>query len=138
MKTIFLRLLLPSLLFFSIAAQAQNTGAVSGRVINSKDKQPIDYATVLVKSLKDSSVVGSVQTATNGTFILKGLKNGNYQVRVGFLGLKTTTKKFTIETSKADVNVGDIVMEDDAAVDLKTVEIKGTVAPIVVKRIRFS
>lgn len=134
MKTIFLRLLFPSLLFIGIAAQAQNTGSVSGRVINSKDKQPIDYATVVVKSLKDSSNVGSVQTSTNGTFIIKGLKNGNYQVRVGFLGLKNATKNFTIVADKANVNVGDIAMEDDVTVDLKTVEIKGAVAPVVVKK----
>lgn len=118
------------LLFCSYIAQAQNTGSISGKVINAKDKKPVDFATVAVKSLKDSSVVASGQTNPDGTFSFKAIAPGKYRIYSAFLGLKTATKD--VEVAKAAVNAGDIAMGDDG-VDLNTVNVTATI-PIVVKK----
>ncbi|GGH14838.1 outer membrane beta-barrel protein [Pedobacter zeae] len=118
------------LLFCGYIAQAQNTGAVNGKVINAKDKKPVDFATVALKSLKDSSVVASGQTNADGTFSFKTVAPGRYRIYVAFLGLKTTTKD--VEVAKAAVNAGEIAMGDDG-VDLNTVNVTATI-PIVVKK----
>ncbi|RBQ10183.1 outer membrane beta-barrel family protein [Pedobacter miscanthi] len=118
------------LLFCGYIAQAQNTGSISGKVINAKDKKPVDFATVAVKSLKDSSVVASGQTNPDGTFSFKAIAPGKYRIYSAFLGLKTATKD--VEVAKAAVNAGDIAMSDDG-VDLNTVNVTATI-PIVVKK----
>ncbi|WP_316825645.1 outer membrane beta-barrel protein [Pedobacter miscanthi] len=118
------------LLFCGYIAQAQNTGSISGKVINAKDKKPVDFATVAVKSLKDSSVVASGQTNPDGSFSFKAIAPGKYRIYAAFLGLKTATKD--IEVAKAAVNAGDIAMSDDG-VDLNTVNVTATI-PIVVKK----
>jgi len=118
------------LLFCGYLAQAQNTGSISGKVVNAKDKKPVDFATIAVKNLKDSSVVASGQTNPDGSFTFKAIAPGKYRIYAAFLGLKTTTKD--IEVAKAAVNAGEIAMSDDG-VDLKTVNVTATI-PIVVKK----
>ncbi|PYF70103.1 outer membrane beta-barrel family protein [Pedobacter nutrimenti] len=112
-------------------AQTKN-GSVKGKVVNTKDKQPIDYATVAVKSLKDSSVVGTSNTDKDGSFEIKGLSAGNYRLYVAYLGLKNITKDFTVATGQT-VDLGSVAMANEG-VDLKTVEIKGEAPPVVVKK----
>ncbi|MBE5320246.1 outer membrane beta-barrel protein [Pedobacter sp. MR2016-19] len=118
------------LLFCGYIAQAQNTGSISGKVINAKDKKPVDFATIAIKSLKDSSVVASGQTNPDGSFSFKAIAPGKYRIYSAFLGLKTATKD--IEVAKAAVNAGEIAMGDDG-VDLNTVNVTATI-PIVVKK----
>ncbi|MGM9479082.1 outer membrane beta-barrel protein [Pedobacter sp. GSP4] len=118
------------LVFCGYIAQAQNTGSISGKVINAKDKKPVDFATIAIKSLKDSSVVASGQTNPDGTFSFKAIAPGKYRIYSAFLGLKTATKD--VEVAKAAVSAGEIAMGDDG-VDLNTVNVTATI-PIVVKK----
>lgn len=118
------------LLFCGYIAQAQNTGSISGKVINAKDKKPVDFATIAIKSLKDSSVVASGQTNPDGSFSFKAIAPGKYRIYSAFLGLQTATKD--VEVAKAAVNAGEIAMSDDG-LDLKTVNVTASI-PIVVKK----
>ncbi|MFD2284806.1 TonB-dependent receptor [Pedobacter petrophilus] len=122
------------LLFLSCTiTYAQKNGSISGRVIQSKDKQPIDYASIAIKNLTDSTTIGAMNTGEDGTFSFKGLKPGSYRLYAAFLGLKNTNKDFVISAEKPDLNIGDIVLEG-GSIDLQTVEIKAEVPPIVVKQ----
>ena len=112
-------------------AQAQNTAAVTGTIVNAKDKLPVDYATVAIRSLQDSSVVGTTNTEKDGAFKVTGLKAGNYRLYVAYLGLKSTTKDFTV--NGADVQLGAVEMEN-SGLDLNTVEIVGNAPPVNVKK----
>ncbi|KQR72171.1 outer membrane beta-barrel protein [Pedobacter sp. Leaf176] len=131
MKIYVQRAIFLALLFCGYFAQAQNTGAVNGRVINAKDNKPVDYATIAIKSLKDSSIVASGQSNPDGTFSFKNIPAGNYRIIAAFIGLKTTNKNITI--AKAAVNAGDISMADDG-LDLNTVNVTGQVPTVVVKK----
>lgn len=126
--------LLIILFFLNALATAQTkNGSVTGKVVNTKDKQAIDYASVAVRSLRDSSIAGSTNTSATGSFEIKGLAPGNYRLIVGFLGLKSVNKDFAITAAKPTVNLGELLMED-AGLELATVEIKGAVTPVVVKK----
>jgi outer membrane receptor protein involved in Fe transport len=121
------------LLFCGYFAAAQSNGSVSGRIINAKDKTPIDYGSIAVKSLKDSSVVGTISTNKDGSFSISGLTPGSYRLYAAYLGLRNATKEFTIAPTNNKVNIGELALED-AGLDLKTVEIKGDAPPVVVKK----
>jgi len=124
------RAILVVLIFCGYMAHAQNSGSISGKVINAKDKQPVDFATVAIRNLKDSTVVASGQTNPDGSFSFKAIAPGRYRVYAAFLGLKTATKD--VEVAKAAVNAGEIAMADDG-VDLSTVDVTASI-PIVVKK----
>jgi len=119
------------LIFCGYLANAQNTGSVNGRIINAKDQKPVDYATIAVKSLKDSTVVATGQSNPDGTFSFKNIPAGNYRVIAAFLGLKTTSKNVTV--AKAAANVGDIAMADDG-LNLNDVNVVAQVPTVVVKK----
>ena len=110
-----------------------NNGIASGKIINAKDKLPVDYATVAVKSLKDSSVVGTTNTATDGGFEIKGLAPGEYRLYVAYLGLQSVTKDFSVTAAGNRIDLGALSMEN-TGLDLQTVEIKGEVPPVIVKK----
>jgi outer membrane receptor protein involved in Fe transport len=122
------------LLFCGYSAVAQrNDGSVTGRIINGKDKTPIDYGSIAVKSLKDSSVVGTISTNKDGSFSISGLTSGSYRLYAAYLGLRNATREFTISSESNKVNIGDLALED-TGLDLKTVEIKGDAPPVIVKK----
>ncbi|MDQ8004268.1 MAG: outer membrane beta-barrel family protein [Pedobacter sp.] len=128
------RLLFVAMLCLANLAFAQAQGTVSGKVLNQKDKQPIDYASVAIKKLSaDSTVVGAGSTNANGTFSLANIAAGKYRLYVVYLGLKTINKDFELTAAKPSINLGELLMED-TGVTLKGVEIKGETPPVVVKK----
>jgi len=120
-------------MFCGYLAKAQNGGTVSGKVINAKDKTPVDFATVAIKSLKDSSVVATGQTSPDGTFSFKNIAPGKYRAIVAYLGLKTNSKNFEITSTKVPVSIGQIEMNDDG-LNLNTVTIKADAPAVIVKK----
>lgn len=133
MKIFTKNVVLIALLFCTFIAQAQKNGNVSGKIIDSKTKKPVDYASVVIKSLKDSSVVGSAVTLPTGAFEIKGLAPGNYTLFAAFLGYKTVSKAVTMGADKLNVNIGDVSLED-SGVTINEVEVVGEAPPIRVKK----
>ena len=128
------RFLLLAMLCIANIAFAQAQGTVSGKVLNQKDKQAIDYASVAIKRLSaDSAVVGSTSTNTNGSFSVNNIAPGKYRLYVVYLGLKSINKDFELTAAKPSINFGELLMED-TGVTLKGVEIKGETPPVVVKK----
>lgn len=133
MKNFIKSTILIAFLLVSYFAQAQSGGSVTGKVLNSKDKSPIDYASVAVKKVSDSSTVGGTNTQPTGAFTINGLAPGKYKLYVAYLGFKTLIKEFELTAAKPSMNFGTLSMED-TGVTLKGVEIKGEIPPVVVKK----
>jgi len=133
MKNFLQRSILIALLFVSYFANAQTSGTATGKVINGKDKSPVDYASIAIKRLSDSSTVGGTNTSATGTFTINGLTPGKYKLYVVYLGFKTLTKDFELTAANPGINFGNLTMED-TGVTLNAVEIKGEIPPVVVKK----
>ncbi|MBB2145859.1 TonB-dependent receptor [Pedobacter sp. LMG 31464] len=133
MKNFLQRSILIALLFVSYFANAQTSGTATGKVLNGKDKSPLDYASIAIKKLSDSSTVGGTNTSATGTFTINGLTQGKYRLYVVYLGLKTITKDFELTAATPGINFGNLTMED-TGVTLNAVEIKGEIPPVVVKK----
>ncbi|RZK49451.1 MAG: hypothetical protein EOO99_05510 [Pedobacter sp.] len=123
------------LCLLSITAFAQTRpGTVSGRIVNAKDKQPIEYVSVAVKKMfGDSAVVNAVATNQAGTFAINNVPAGKYRLFVAFVGFKTVNKDFELTAAEPGKNFGDVSLED-TGIDLAAIEIKGEIPPVVVKK----
>jgi hypothetical protein len=125
-------LLIASFCLFNLGLTRAQT--VSGRILNKKDKTPLDYASVSLKKLSaDSAIVGAVTTSTNGTFKFNGVAPGKYRLFVGFIGFKSVNRDIELSSAKPNFNFGDLLLED-TGVTLSGVEIKGETPPVVVKK----
>lgn len=98
MKKVFL-LLIFSILLVSMQksfAQDQNSGKISGKVIDHENK-PVSYATVTLLKTTDSSLVKGALTDDKGTYYFTNIPYGKYLVSVSMLGmLKAYTRPFSL------------------------------------------
>ncbi len=135
MKTLIQKSILIALLFVSYTVAAQTkAGTVSGKVLNGKDKTALEYASIAVKKLSgDSAVVGVGSTTQTGAFSVVNLPVGKYRLFVAYLGLKSINKDFELTAAAPGIDFGSLIMED-TGVDLQTVEVKGDIPPVKVKK----
>ena len=108
-----------------------STYKISGTIKDEKDKSLLESATIHLEKTKDSSVVSYTISNDKGYFSLEG-KTYEKELRlfVSFIGLKTYSKKITINNKSIDL--GAILMKAEENV-LDEVVIKSR-APITIKK----
>ena len=110
------------------AALAQRT--ISGKVIESDSREAVIQATVaLLKS--DSSLVANGLTNMSGQFQMTAPQDGNFIIRITYVGFKTYTKKVTVSAGKP-VDMGTITISPDSKL-LKDVEVVKNIAKVTTK-----
>lgn len=84
-------------------------GTVIGIVSDSASGQKIEYGSVAIIAVADSSVKGGGVTAADGSFSIGKLPPGNFMVRVTFMGYKEWySKPFTISMMNTQYDAGTI------------------------------
>ena len=108
----------------ALSLQAQRT--ISGTILDKESGEPAIQASVsLLKS--DSTRVSSTASSTSGTFTLTAPQNGQYIVRVTYVGYKTLFRSVTMEGQP--VKMGNLMIEEDATM-LKNVMVVKNVARV--------
>ncbi|MVN21566.1 TonB-dependent receptor domain-containing protein [Mucilaginibacter arboris] len=138
MKRLFL---LFSLFAFTLSARAQFpgggssvTGRISGSVIDSVTKKPIDYATITLYRSGGKVPLNGVVTDEKGGFRINNINNGKYKITVSFIGYPTKTiDPVTTTPGKPDANLGAIRLSPSGRT-LKGVDIVAD-APLIDNRI---
>lgn len=103
-------------------------GKVSGILVDSISKKPLDYASVSIFRATGSSPINGVLSDEKGSFKIEGLHPGSYKLRITYVGYpdKLVTGVVTTD-SKPDKNMGTIVVAPSVKA-LKGVEVTGTAA----------
>ncbi len=113
MKNLYITLII---ILTSITAFAQN-GTIKGK-INSADGKPAAFVTVGLKDTKKGAL-----TNEEGQFILKSIKQGNYELVISYTGTKTIHKSVTV-TAEETTDVT-FALEATAA-QLNEIVVEGT------------
>lgn len=100
------------LLFASVTAGAQN---IKGYISYNKDRTPVQFATVALLQVPDSSIVTGVITLTDGGYTLENIKPGDYFVRASFVGYKTTGKTVSVSGGDKEIAVDTIYLTEVTA-----------------------
>lgn len=113
---------------FGIGGGSTIVGKVSGTVIDSLTKKPLDYATVAIYRATGNSPINGVVTDEKGNFRIDNVKPGQYKLGVSFIGYPTKMVTGIITTdSKPDKNTGIIVIAPSVN-KLKEVVVTGVAA----------
>ena len=83
---------------------------ISGKIIETSTKQPLEYATLVLTDLKSKKLFGGV-TNLKGEFNVK-VPKGMYALKVEFVGFKT--KKLPNQQLTKNINLGTISLSEDA------------------------
>jgi outer membrane receptor protein involved in Fe transport len=100
------------LLVASVSAQGQN---IRGKVCLESDKTPVQFASVGLVQLPDSSMNTGVITLTDGGYLFEKVKPGNYFLRVSFLGYKVNGKEVKVEAGSGEIVVDTIYLAETTA-----------------------
>lgn len=120
-------LLMTAMLTAVLTIQAQRT--VSGRVVDGEQKEAVIQATVALLT-RDSSLVANAKTGMDGRFAMTAPQDGQYVVRVSYVGYKTLTRNISV--SGRPVDMGTLTINMDAIM-LKGTEVVKNVAKVTTK-----
>ena len=104
-----MRKLFLSLLIWLIAP-AVFSQTIKGKLVDSMENVPIEYASVVVYNQKDSTLVTGTVTSQEGDFEIQNVKPGRYYLTARFMGYETkTVDNITIEKNET-VNLSSLAL----------------------------
>jgi outer membrane receptor protein involved in Fe transport len=109
----------------SIIAVAQNKqfkkdegapaiGKIKGVVIDNTTKQMVEFATIVLYKLKDSTLVTGVVAGVKGDFQLSEIPYGRYFMKINFIGYKQLVlDSIAIRPASPEINLGQIKLKSN-------------------------
>ncbi len=111
--------MLPALLF----SQAKPNGIISGRIIDTQGKTPVEYANVAIVDTLDGKIVGGVVTDSTGSFRLTNIPYGIYFLDYSFIGYeKKRSKPIGLDRKHSRADAGELGLTP-SAVNMKEVTV---------------
>ena len=107
--TLFIFILCSSAVLFSQKAANNNTIKIFGKVVDAKTKQPLVYATVVIKNTKTKEVSGGI-TDDNGQFTIV-VPKATYLISVKYISFKSVD--FPVEEISKNKNLGTVPLAQD-------------------------
>jgi outer membrane receptor protein involved in Fe transport len=114
-----------SFLFSFFALNAFSQTGVKGKLIDQSENNPLEYGSVSIYLLKDSSLVSGVVTGQDGLFAIEDLKPGNYYLLAQFLGYEAKTISGIAISKNQLQDLGAIFLKPDQQL-LSEVEVSGS------------
>ena len=109
------------LLTFNLLANPQKTINIKGRLLDKDTGEALEYATVSLFRLPDSTFMTGMVTDINGAFTLQA-SVGNYYLDIKSMGYKSRIMNVVVKNEVEDVNLGKIYLQQDTEM-LEEVEI---------------
>ncbi len=113
-------LLLISLSLVSLLLRAQDfnkldgPGKITGKVIDSTTRIPVEYATITIVAIYNNSVITGATSDSLGNFKIQGLNMGVYKVSIEFIGYKTNLlNNIVISKKQAAISLGTISLQNN-------------------------
>lgn len=114
-----LKFFLFALLGIMATVQGQNSGSVTGKIIEKSNSMPISYATVSLK--ENGKVVAGVSTDDNGDFSFKNIAVKSYTIEVQYIGFRKYIGSVLLSENKKSAVVN--VSLEEEATQLKGVNV---------------
>lgn len=98
------------LLLISFRMYAQQSGAVTGKILDTKTQAPVPYASI---GLRDTSmkIISGVITNEKGDFEINEIPAGRYKLQVQYVGYRLFEKDIIITPEKAKQHLGNLLLE---------------------------
>ncbi len=106
-----------SLVLFAQGGERPAIGILKGKIIDQSTKEPIEYATISIHNLRDSSLVTGGISDAKGGFNITEIQLGMYFVKVGFIGYDAkiiSPIKLSPKGDGIEQNLGEIVLSSSS------------------------
>ncbi|MGQ1909929.1 outer membrane beta-barrel protein [Marinifilum sp. RC60d5] len=100
--------------FANYQSEKLQTSIIQGKIIESQHKKPLEFATISVYSVKDSSFIKGAISNKKGVFVINQLKAGEYFLKVEYIGFNSFVgENFTLNGVEKRVLQTPIVLSVD-------------------------
>ena len=99
--------------------------SITGKVIDNETKQPLEYATIVIKSLDGNIVTGGI-TDNSGSFEIQ-VSKVTYNISIEFISFKTITYKNNEITGNTDLGVISLNIDAESLDEVEIIAEKSTV-----------
>ncbi len=106
---------------------AQQSRFITGQLFDSDSKELISDANCILIHLPDSLIAGTTSDI-NGHFTFHNLKDGNYILKISYIGYETNAQKITFKGKSIDLQK---IILKKVAVKTKDVEVVANVLPVI-------
>jgi len=90
-------------------------GKIKGIIIDEKNKQAVEFATVALFKLKDSTLAGGMVAGSKGDFLLSEIPFGRYFLKINFIGYKQLIiDTIAIRPKQTELDLGQIKLKASA------------------------
>ena len=112
---------------------SQGTGTILGTVVDKISGQPLEYSSVAVYKLQDSSLVTGTVTNSKGLFQFSDLSFGKYYIMIQFLGYENSVvNDVKITPEKSIFDMGIIILQPSLN-EIKGVDVEAEQSPVLYK-----
>ncbi|MEJ6582707.1 MAG: outer membrane beta-barrel protein, partial [Crocinitomicaceae bacterium] len=112
------------LIFFTALAIAANSQSIEGTIVDS-EKTPIEYASVRLMNISDSTAVTGAFTDVSGFFLIENILEDTYFIRITYANLETLDIKVNLSVEK-NLQLETIQMKLDKTINLDEVTASGS------------
>ncbi|MFN3664687.1 MAG: outer membrane beta-barrel protein [Sediminibacterium sp.] len=129
-------MLILSMFFSGISsAQTNSTGSISGKLIDSASKQPMNLATVSVFRAVDTVLITYRLSSETGEFKVTGLPlDVDLRMVISYSGYTVSRKEFKLSADGNSLDAGTISMAPNSGLTLDDVLVIAERPPVVVKK----
>jgi ferric enterobactin receptor len=107
-KSLFLAL---SICLFAFGRLSAQKTVISGMVVEKQKQLPVEFASVSVLKISDSSIIAGTLTNNKGAFTIPRVDTGKYLLKVVSLGYQTTLLPFYVQLQNQQLAIGRIELE---------------------------
>jgi outer membrane receptor protein involved in Fe transport len=94
---------------FSLPLFSQNpVHVITGTVQDRSSKKPMEFATVQLLQVSDSSIIETTATDKKGKFVLDKIAAGNYILQFSFIGYEKTVMTVIVNQQKENIGIVEI------------------------------
>jgi len=99
--------------------------SITGTIIDEASGQPIEYASIVLMNVADSSMANGTISGADGTFLLENIDKGTYLLKVHFIGYQTNIiENVSLNSKKDHLDLG-LIQLKPTSIMLSEAEIVG-------------
>ncbi len=110
MKPLFFTILITLITLPTIAQKAEGNGKLSGTIIESGTRTPIEFATVVLIDMGTGNTVDGTVADNKGKFSLNKIPDGRYKISISFIGFDKFEREVEITPSRSNIDLGTITL----------------------------
>jgi ferric enterobactin receptor len=97
-------------LFLCITVSVFSQGTIKGKILDSLNNTPVEYASVSIYNTEDDKLINGQLSNSTGDFTFTDMVPGNYYLKIDFIGYRTTSIKDIVVSKSLPINLGNIII----------------------------